>query len=89
MDWSVRNRDLVAHHIIENAKSGDIVLLHDPYDTSVEAAPRDFFIRAQIEVSGLRRDAGVGKQLFERNELVALLTKNVDGLKCGLDTRVM
>lgn len=38
MDWSVRNRDLVAHHIIENAKSGDIVLLHDPYDTSVEAA---------------------------------------------------
>ena len=38
MDWSVRNRDLVAHHIIENAKSGDIVLLHDPYNTSVEAA---------------------------------------------------
>ena len=38
MDWSVRNKDLVAHHIIENAKSGDIVLLHDPYDTSVEAA---------------------------------------------------
>ena len=38
MDWSVRNRDLVAHHIIENVKSGDIVLLHDPYDTSVEAA---------------------------------------------------
>ena len=38
---------------------------------------------------GLRRDAGVGKQLFERNELVALLTKNVDGLKCGLDTRVI
>ena len=38
---------------------------------------------------GLRRDAGVGKQPFERNELVALLTKNVDGLKCGLDTRVI
>ena len=27
-----------SRHIIENAKSGDIVLLHDPYDTSVEAA---------------------------------------------------
>ena len=40
-------------------------------------------------MSGLRRDAGVGKQLFERNELVALLTKNVDGLKCGLDTCVI
>lgn len=38
MDWSVRNCDLVAHHIIENAKSGDIVLLHDLYETSVEAA---------------------------------------------------
>lgn len=40
MDWSVRNADLVAHQIIETARDGDIVLLHDPYETSVEAALR-------------------------------------------------
>lgn len=40
MDWSVRNADLVAHQIIETAKNGDIVLLHDPYETSAEAALR-------------------------------------------------
>lgn len=38
MDWSVRSRDLVAHCIVQNAKDGDIVLLHDPYQTSVDAA---------------------------------------------------
>lgn len=38
MDWSVRNRDLVAYEITHDAQPGDIVLLHDPYETSVEAA---------------------------------------------------
>lgn len=38
MDWSVRSKDLVAHHIIENVRTGDIVLLHDLYDTSADAA---------------------------------------------------
>lgn len=38
MDWSVRSRDLVAHCIVQNAADGDIVLLHDPYQTSVDAA---------------------------------------------------
>lgn len=40
MDWSVRNAEIVAQTIIDNARDGDIVLLHDPYDTSVEAALR-------------------------------------------------
>ncbi len=26
MDWSVRSKELVAHHIIENVRTGDIVL---------------------------------------------------------------
>lgn len=38
MDWSVRNCSLVAHCIVQNAHDGDIVLLHDPYQTSVDAA---------------------------------------------------
>ena len=38
MDWSVRNCSLVAHCIVQNARDGDIVLLHDPYQTSVDAA---------------------------------------------------
>lgn len=38
MDWSVRSKELVAHHIIENVRTGDIVLLHDLYDTSADAA---------------------------------------------------
>ncbi len=40
MDWSVRSSELVAHCIVQNAKDGDIVLLHDSYGTSVEAALR-------------------------------------------------
>ena len=38
MDWSVRNRDLVSYEITHDAQPGDIILLHDPYETSAEAA---------------------------------------------------
>ena len=37
-DWRCRNADLIAHTIVENAQNGDIVLLHDLYPTSVDAA---------------------------------------------------
>lgn len=39
-DWSVRNADIVAQDIIQNAQTGDIVLLHDSYAESVDAALR-------------------------------------------------
>lgn len=39
-DWSVRNADIVAQDIIQNAQNGDIVLLHDSYAESVDAALR-------------------------------------------------
>ena len=37
-DWRVLNADRVAQCIISNVQSGDIVLLHDSYATSVDAA---------------------------------------------------
>lgn len=37
-DWSVLNTDSVVKHVLKCAKSGDIILLHDIFDTSVEAA---------------------------------------------------
>lgn len=39
-DWRRLDADAVAQDIIDNARDGDIVLLHDPYTTSVEAALR-------------------------------------------------
>ena len=71
MDWSVRNRDLVAHHIIENAKSGDIVLLHDPYDTSVEAALQTIDVLSEqgyefVTLEELFSNAGVTPQYFTK-----------------------
>lgn len=37
-DWESRNTSAVYNHIIENAADGNIILLHDLYSTSVEAA---------------------------------------------------
>ena len=37
-DWSVLNTDSVVKHVLKRAKDGDIILLHDIFDTSVEAA---------------------------------------------------
>ena len=36
-DWKYRDRDIVADHILENVQSGDIVLLHELYESSYEA----------------------------------------------------
>ena len=37
MDWSSKNKELIAEHILEHAKDGDIILLHDLYETTVDA----------------------------------------------------
>ena len=37
-DWKVLNAGKIAQSIIDNACDGDIVLLHDSYETSVDAA---------------------------------------------------
>ncbi len=38
LDWKIQDREKVAGHIIKNAGDGRIVLLHDSYETTVEAA---------------------------------------------------
>lgn len=37
-DWQVRNSDIIARCIIDNAQDGDIILLHDIFPESVKAA---------------------------------------------------
>ena len=39
-DWRRLDADAVAQDIIDHARSGDVILLHDPYSSSVEAALR-------------------------------------------------
>ncbi len=38
LDWKYQNKDRIVKHVINNVKDGDIILLHDVYGTSVEAA---------------------------------------------------
>lgn len=37
-DWKYRNKDHIVKHCLERIKSGDIILMHDIYETSVDAA---------------------------------------------------
>ena len=39
-DWDDKNTDRIVDHIVSRAKDGDVILLHDIYPTSVEAALR-------------------------------------------------
>ena len=39
-DWDDKNTDRIVEHITANAGDGDVILLHDIYPTSVEAALR-------------------------------------------------
>lgn len=38
LDWKNQNRDRVVRHIVTHVEDGSIILLHDVYGTSVEAA---------------------------------------------------
>lgn len=38
LDWKVQDTDAVVKAVVKKAKDGDIILLHDVYETSVEAA---------------------------------------------------
>lgn len=37
-DWENRNSEIIVNSILENAKDGDIILMHDMYDSTVEAS---------------------------------------------------
>lgn len=37
-DWKDQNANIVAKRIIKNTKPGDVILLHDIFKTSVDAA---------------------------------------------------
>jgi len=38
LDWCSHNAECIAAKVVENAGDGDIILMHDYYDTSVTAA---------------------------------------------------
>ncbi len=40
MDWKYQNADRIVNHVLSKAADGDIILLHDVYPASVEAALR-------------------------------------------------
>ena len=39
-DWRYRNKDHIYNSVIENIKDGDIILMHDLYDTTIEAVEK-------------------------------------------------
>lgn len=39
-DWKDKNADRIVEHVVTQTKDGDVILLHDIYPTSVEAALR-------------------------------------------------
>lgn len=38
LDWKYQNADRVVKHVVSKVESGDIILMHDVYESSVEAA---------------------------------------------------
>ncbi len=38
LDWKTQNKDKIVRHIVSHVEDGSIILLHDVYETSVEAA---------------------------------------------------
>lgn len=67
-DWRRLDADTVAQDILDHARDGDIVLLHDPYSTSVDAALRVIDTLASrgwrfVTVEELFRSKGITPEL--------------------------
>ncbi len=39
-DWRYRNSDYIVNYVLDNVKDGDIILMHDSYDSTVEAVSK-------------------------------------------------
>ena len=37
-DWTTKNTDKIVKRVVKDVKEGDIILMHDIYESSVEAA---------------------------------------------------
>ena len=37
-DWAVKDADAITRRVLENVRNGDVILMHDMYDSSVDAA---------------------------------------------------
>lgn len=51
LDWSLRNTDAIAARVLKDVEEGDIILMHDCYETTVEAA---FLIVDELQEQGYR-----------------------------------
>lgn len=40
LDWENRNTEIIINNILDNVKDGDIILMHDLYDSTVEAVEK-------------------------------------------------
>ena len=38
LDWTTKQTDVIVERVLEAVENGDIILMHDYYDSSVEAA---------------------------------------------------
>lgn len=38
LDWKIKNTDAIVKRVLKQVKDGDVILMHDGYQTSVEAA---------------------------------------------------
>ncbi len=39
-DWTTENVDAIVNHVVKNAGENDIILMHDSYQSTVEATER-------------------------------------------------
>lgn len=69
-DWRYHNKDYIVNHILENVTDGSIILMHDSYETTVEAVK---------EV--LPKLYALGYQVVTVSDLAAIKGENIENNK--------
>lgn len=70
-DWRYKDVEYIKNHVLDNLKDGDIILMHDAYQTSIDAALEliDILYMKDIQVLSISQLANLKKFDIENNKV--------------------
>ena len=80
LDWKTKNKDMIKDEILNNAKDGEIVLMHDIYPTTVEAVKEvlPILYSRGFQVVSISELASLNNRVLEPHKVYYRISKTIE-----------
>ncbi len=77
-DWLHRDKDYIVNYVLENVSDGDIILMHDSYDTTIDAVEELLpkLYNEGYQVVSVTELASLKEQILEKNNIYRSIKKS-------------